>query len=61
MSQPSRAPDQPPRAHQPETQPEEQQGAIDIEALADRVYRLMREEARLERARGVPAPRRRKG
>ncbi|NWG22612.1 MAG: hypothetical protein HXY39_20080 [Chloroflexi bacterium] len=60
MSQPLHAPDQPPRERQPEMQPE-QQGAIDIEALADRVYRLMREEARLERARGVPAPRRRKG
>ncbi len=28
---------------------------IDIEALAERVYRLMREEARLERARGAAA------
>jgi hypothetical protein len=33
---------------------------IDIEALADRVYRLMREEARLERARGVSVGRQRR-
>ena len=32
---------------------EESERTIDIEALAERVYRLMREEARLERARGV--------
>lgn len=34
--------------------------AIDIEALAERVYRLMREEARLERARGVTAGKQRR-
>jgi len=34
-------------------QREQSERTIDIEALAERVYRLMREEARLERARGV--------
>jgi hypothetical protein len=34
-------------------QSEQRHDTIDIEALAERVYRLMREEARLERARGV--------
>ena len=33
-------------------------GGVDVQALADRVYRLMLAEARLERARGVVAPRR---
>lgn len=36
-----------------EDQSEQCHAAIDVEALAERVYRLMREEARLERARGV--------
>ena len=33
--------------------------APDIQALAERVYRLMLAEARLDRARGVPTSRRR--
>ncbi len=32
--------------------------AVDVEALAERVYRLMLEEARLERARSGESPRR---
>ncbi len=31
--------------------------ATDVRALAERVYRLMMAEARLERARGVPTSR----
>jgi hypothetical protein len=34
-------------------QGEQPERAINVEELAERVYRLMREEARLERARGV--------
>ncbi len=41
-------------------QGEQSEHAIDIEALAERVYRLMREEARLERARGVTVGRQRR-
>ena len=36
-----------------------QQAEIEIEKLADLVYRLMREDARLERARGADMPGRR--
>ncbi|MCS6940106.1 MAG: hypothetical protein NZM94_12575 [Roseiflexus sp.] len=36
-----------------EDRSEQRHAVIDIEALAERVYRLMRKEARLERARGV--------
>ncbi|MFQ3634085.1 hypothetical protein [Roseiflexus sp.] len=43
------APDRPPS----QDQSVERHDTIDIEALAERVYRLMREEARLERARGI--------
>lgn len=48
-----------PEMAQPSNQPrntDERQAPnneIDIEKLADRVYRLMRDEARLERARGL--------
>lgn len=48
-----------PEVSQPSNQPrntDERQAPnteIDIEKLADRVYRLMRDEARLERARGL--------
>lgn len=41
-------------ARGPETAPE----GIDVERLAERVYRLMLAEARLERARGVSPGRR---
>ncbi len=41
-------------------QREQSERTIDIEALAERVYRLMREEARLERARGVTVGRQRR-
>jgi hypothetical protein len=34
---------------------EAQPPAVDIEQLAERVYRLMKSEVRLERARGVTA------
>jgi hypothetical protein len=34
-------------------------GDVDVEALADRVYRLMLAEARLDRARGAPPARQR--
>ena len=34
-------------------------GGVDVQALADRVYRLMLAEARLERARGALDQRRR--
>jgi len=62
MSEPA-----PPRRSAPATpdassadQGEQSEHAIDIEALAERVYRLMREEARLERARGVTVGRQRR-
>ncbi|MCA1668258.1 MAG: hypothetical protein LC793_12860 [Thermomicrobia bacterium] len=47
------APPQPPRDNAP-PEAHEPQGsdAIDVERLADLVYRLAREEARLARARG---------
>jgi hypothetical protein len=44
-----------PAQDKPEPQPAETgraASAVDIERLADRVYRLMRAELRLERARG---------
>lgn len=34
--------------------------AVDINKLADKVYRLLQQELRLERARGHPLPRRRR-
>jgi hypothetical protein len=34
--------------------------AVDIHKLADKVYRLLQQELRLERARGHPLPRRRR-
>ncbi len=50
---PSRRSDEAPDSAPSQEQSEQRSDAIDIEALAERVYRLMREEARLERARGV--------
>jgi hypothetical protein len=44
-----------------ETPQAAQNAEIDIEKLADMVYRLMRDDTRLERARGVPAPIGRRG
>lgn len=44
-----------PADEKPQSQPDEtgrEASAVDIERLADRVYRLMRAELRLERARG---------
>lgn len=49
----SRHSNQAPASSPSQDQSEQHHDTIDIEALAERVYRLMREEARLERARGV--------
>ncbi len=51
----SRRPDEAPDRSPSQDQSAQRHDTIDIEALAERVYRLMREEARLERARGVAA------
>ena len=41
------------KAEQPPAETEPKGGAVDIERLAERVYRLMLIEARLERSRGA--------
>jgi hypothetical protein len=44
--------DAPPASQEAGSAQEKSRGAIDIEALAERVYRLMLAEVRLARARG---------
>ncbi len=54
MSQPEfQRSNEAPASSPSQDQSEQHHDTIDIEALAERVYRLMREEARRERARGV--------
>ena len=40
---------------------DEEAPPVDLQALADKLYRLLREELRLEKARGATATRRRDG
>ncbi len=44
-------------ASQDNTEPELQKPEIDLQALADRILRLLKEEARLERERQYPSGR----
>lgn len=40
---------------------DEEAPPVDLQALADKLYRLLREELRLEKARGATTPRRSNG
>lgn len=46
-------------AERPAEQPGRRPVAIDMQKLADKVYRLMQAEIRLEQSRGAGAPRKR--